>query len=417
MISRVKGTQDFLDLTLLNFLLARVKEHVSTYNFHEIQTPIIEHTELFVRSLGEYTDVVHKEMFTIATRDEQEQVCLRPEATAAIVRAFVENGIQQTPWKVFTYGPMFRYERPQKGRFRQFHHLSFEVIGSASLAQDVLLLLMLDRLFHEVLGLSDYALLINYLGCAHDRIEYEKAVRAFLTPDKMNAICSTCQVRVHKNLLRIFDCKNPTCQALYVDAPTTVEVLCEPCKNDWHHLTTWLSLLSISYAHQPKLVRGLDYYSKTVFEFVSTNLGSQNAFCAGGRYDQLVRQVGNKEDKACVGAAIGVERLLLLLEAMQNKLVLPQPAALYVVIPLAQEQVPLALLIADELLAHAYTVEVLVEGDSVKNMMKKANKLGAQYAIIIGEDEQQKHEVTLKHMVTGESRSVAQSALVDVLKG
>lgn len=416
MISRVKGTQDFLDLTLLNFLLARVKEHVSTYNFHEIQTPIIEHTELFVRSLGEYTDVVHKEMFTIAMRDEQEQVCLRPEATAAIVRAFVENGVQQTPWKVFTYGPMFRYERPQKGRFRQFHHLDFEVIGSASVAQDALLLLMLDRLFHEVLGLSDYALLVNYLGCGSDRIEYEKAVRAFLTPDKLHAMCPTCQVRVQKNLLRIFDCKNPTCQALYADAPTTVEVLCEPCKHDWQQLTTWLSLLSISYVHQPKLVRGLDYYSKTVFEFVSTSLGAQNAFCAGGRYDQLVRQVGHKEDKACVGAAIGVERLLLLLEAMQDKLALPQPAALYVVIPLAQEQVPLALLIADELLAHAYTVEVLVEGDSVKNMMKKANKLGAQYAIIIGEDEQQKHEVTLKHMMTGQSRTVAQSALVATLK-
>lgn len=416
MISRVKGTQDFLNSRLLNFFISRVKEHVLKYNYHEIQTPIIEHTDLFIRSLGQYTDVVNKEMFTVAMRDEKERVCLRPEVTASIVRAFIENGVQQTPWKVFTYGPCFRYERPQKGRFRQFHQISFEVIGSSGIAQDVLLLLMLDRLFHEVLMLSDYALLINFLGCSSDRVVYEKTVHTFLTPDIVERMCETCKQRMHKNLLRIFDCKNPICQSLYVLAPKTTDLLCQPCTTEWNDLKNWLSLLSVSYVCQPRLVRGLDYYSKTVFEFVSNSLGAQDSFCAGGRYDQLVAQIGEKEDKACVGAALGVERLLLMLEKIQDRLPLPQESALYVIVPIAQEQVPLSLMIADELIAHGHTVEVCVDGDSIKNMMKKANKLGAQYAIIIGEDEQQKNEVTLKNMMTGESRSIAQSALVAALQ-
>jgi len=330
MISRVKGTQDFLDLTLLNFVLTCVRAHASRHHYTEIATPLIEPTELFTRSLGEFTDVVSKEMFTVAMRDENEHVCLRPEATASTVRAFVENGVQQAPWKVFTFGPMFRYERPQKGRFRQFHQISFELIGAATVAQDVHLITMLDRLFHEVLTINDYALLINYLGCSADRKQYEHAVRAFLTPAIMSKICATCTDRTHKNLLRIFDCKNPACQELYAKAPCTTDVLCSCCALEWQQLQDWLTMLSVSYVHQPRLVRGLDYYSKTVFEFVSNALGAQNAFCAGGRYDQLVRQIGGKQDEPSVGAAIGVERLMLILETIKDRLPLPQQAALHV---------------------------------------------------------------------------------------
>jgi len=234
MFSRVKGTQDFLDLTLVNFLLTRVREHLHTYHFTEIATPILEPTELFIRSLGEQTDVVSKEMFLIAPHSEEsESICLRPEATAPIVRAFVENGIQRIPWKVFLCGPMFRYERPQKGRYRQFHQISIEIIGSSSIAQDVHFITMLDRLFHETLQMNDYALLINFLGCQDDRKRYEHELRAFLHKQPAGQLCSQCMEREKKNILRIFDCKNPHCQELYVKAPHTTDVLCAACAQEW----------------------------------------------------------------------------------------------------------------------------------------------------------------------------------------
>ncbi len=416
MITRVKGTQDFLDLTLFNFLLATVKVHVSTYDYTQIETPLLEQTHLFTRSLGEYTDVVKKEMFSVMMRDEQDQVCLRPEATASIVRAFVENGVQQTPWKVFTYGPMFRYERPQKGRFRQFHQVSFEVIGSASVAQDVELIVMLDRLFHERLLLADVALQINYLGCQADRVAYEDAVRAFLTPDKLEKVCATCSERVQKNLLRIFDCKTPTCQELYATAPCTAGSLCVTCSKEWQQLQEWLEMLSVSYVYKPRLVRGLDYYSKTVFEFVSGGLGAQNAFCAGGRYDQLVKQVGGKQDEPSVGAALGIERVLLLLDGIRDRLPLPAKPALHVVMPMSEAQIPLALMVSDELVAHGLTTHLMTEGGSLKAMMRRANRMSAAYALIIGEDEQQANQVMLKDMNSGTEQRVAQSALIEALK-
>jgi histidyl-tRNA synthetase len=416
MITRVKGTQDFLDVTLLNFVLASIRSHVNKYHYTEIQTPLLEHTQLFTRSLGEQTDVVTKEMFSVEMRDKNEHVCLRPEATASIVRAFVENGIQQTPWKVFTYGPMFRYERPQKGRFRQFHQISFEVIGATGVAHDVDLIVMLDRLFHEVLMISDSALLINYLGCQADRLLYEQAVRTFLTPDRMAQLCSTCHDRVHKNLLRIFDCKNPTCQEIYATAPCTTDTLCNVCEQEWQQLQEWLEQLSVSYKHQPRLVRGLDYYSKTVFEFVSGALGAQNAFCAGGRYDQLVKQVGGKHDEPSVGAALGIERILLMLEPLKDRLPLPKPAALHILMPMGQPQIPVALILADELRADGYVTQVFADDSSLKSMMRHANKMNAAYALIIGDEEQQANEVMLKNMTTGNEQRVAQSAIVEFLQ-
>ncbi|MFI5333516.1 MAG: histidine--tRNA ligase, partial [Candidatus Babeliales bacterium] len=289
MISRVKGTQDFLDLSLFNAIVDQCKRQAAVYGFTEIATPILEHTELFKRSLGLHTDVVNKEMFIIQTsseNDESESICLRPEATASIVRAFVENHVQQTPWKVFTYGPMFRHERPQKGRYRQFHQISLEIIGSAAVAQDVQLIKMLDRFFSEKLLCSNYALHINYLGCAQDRAAYTATLKKFLD-SVSNYLCPLCTERKEKNILRIFDCKNPNCQQVYTKAPHITDALCTACATEWHQLQEQLSLLSVSYHHNPTLVRGLDYYSKTVFEFVSGNLGAQNAFCAGGRYDQL----------------------------------------------------------------------------------------------------------------------------------
>jgi histidyl-tRNA synthetase len=281
--------------------------------------------------------------------------------------------------------------------------------------QDVELLTMLDRLFHERFSINNYALLINFLGCANDRAVFEKRLKEFL--DTTPGICELCMQRKEKNVLRVFDCKTPDCQAIYQNAPHTTDSLCELCGLEWQELQQQLQLMSVSFAHKPTLVRGLDYYNKTVFEFVSDQLGSQNAFCAGGRYDQLVAQIGNGQDQPSLGAALGIERLMLILELYKDKISLPQLPALHVIIPLSPAQNPLALLLADELYAQDLTTQVLLEGGSLKSMMRKANKMGAKYCLLLGEDEQQKREVTIKNMVTGEEVRVPQIKMIETVRG
>ncbi|MFC1842209.1 histidine--tRNA ligase [Candidatus Dependentiae bacterium] len=415
MFRKIKGTQDFLDLTLFNFIVDQGKKHLALYNFTEIATPIIEPLDMYKRSTGETTEVVTKQMFKIASHKGDEEICLRPEATPSVIRTFIENSVQNTPWKVFTWGPMFRYERPQKGRYRQFHQFNMEVVGSNSVSQDAQFLKMLDRFFHEKLNLSNYALLINYLGCFEDRKVFHKLLDGFLE-DVKDSICAECKVRKEKNILRVFDCKNPSCQEIYKDAPYITDNLCKECSREWETLKEELSLLSVSFVVSKKLVRGLDYYSKTVFEFVSQNLGAQSAFCAGGRYNQLVSQLGGKVDQPSIGAAIGIGRLLLLLQDIKETLVLPQKPALHLILPVEQKQQALALLLADNLQNAELCADVLLEGGSIKSMMRKANKMGAKYALILGPDEQQEKSVTVKNMMTGDSQKVLQVDLVKHLK-
>jgi histidyl-tRNA synthetase len=418
MIRRVKGTQDFLDLTLFNFIIDKLSHHVALYHFSPIATPIIEHLELFKRSLGEQTDAVSKEMFIIAKRGEatqEDEICLRPEITASIARAFVENGIQTTPWKVFTWGPCFRYERPQKGRYRQFHQVSVEVIGSAATSQDAELIMMFDRFFHEVLHINSYALQINFLGCPSDRAIFKTKLLTFLTTIA-SSLCAACLERKDKNIMRIFDCKNESCQQLYNDAPHIVDSLCASCNQEWKQLQLQLQLLAVSYVCKPTLVRGLDYYNKTVFEFVSNQLGAQNTFCGGGRYDQLVKELGASQDQPSIGAALGIERLMLMLEPYKEKLPIAQKPALHIIIPMGNAEQTLALILADTLRAAQLCVEILLEGDSMKSMMRKAHKGGATYAIILGSDELATKTVTVKNMVTGQEAKMPQIELAAWLK-
>lgn len=420
MINRVKGTQDILDLALFNDVCNKAKKQFEIYNFTEISTPILEPLELYVRSLGEETDVVKKEMYLVKSDNKdsessEETICLRPEETASTVRAFVENNVINVPWKVFSIGPMFRHERPQKGRLRQFNQINIEVIGSKAIEQDVQLIKMLDRLFFETYAIENYALLINFLGCREDRKKFKLVLDKFLE-SKLDIICPTCVIRKEKNIMRVFDCKGPNCSALYQEAPAIVDHLCPECKVEWQSLLDNLEHLSVSYSIKKSLVRGLDYYSKTVFEFVSTSLGAQNAFCGGGRYDQLALEIGAKEDQPSIGSAIGIERLLLILENEKNKLIIPQKLPLYIIMPMTKEQYPLALLLADELQAHKLCTDILLEGDSVKSMMRKANKMGAKFVIIIGEEEQKNRIVTLKNMITGSEEKIEQAKLVGYLK-
>ncbi len=418
MIPRVKGTQDFIDCTLFNFIIDSIKKHLSLYRFTEIKTPILESVDLFVRSLGTHTDVVSKEMFLIESRQEssEDRICLRPEGTAPIVRAFNEHHIQTVPWKVFAWGPMFRYERPQKGRFRQFHQVTMEIIGAGSVGEDVQFITMLDRFFHEALKINNYALVLNFLGCSSDREKYLIILKKFMDkPEIVEHICDQCKERKNHNIMRIFDCKNIQCQELYKTAPHIADNLCAECAQEWQDLQNQLLLLSVSYAYKPTLVRGLDYYNKTVFEFVSKDLGAQDTFCGGGRYNQLVKELGNKQDYPAIGAAFGMERLMLLLEPLREQLHIPHAPALHMIIPMTPAQHTLALLLADELRAHNICTDIILEG-SMKSMMRKASSLGAAFALIIGETEQQNHTVMIKNMTTGTEESVAQIDVVNYLR-
>lgn len=413
MITKVKGTQDFIDLQLFNFIIDRAQKQCHEYNFSHIATPILEPTQLFKRSLGLETDVVTKEMYTFET-STGESICLRPEATASTVRAFIENGIQVTPWKVYSWGPMFRHERPQKGRYRQFHQFNIEVIGSSALAEDAQFIKMLDQLFSESLMLEEYALKINFLGTPEDRKAYTQKLDDYLETIK-DKLCKTCLVRKEKNILRVFDCKNEDCKSEMAQAPKLVDSLSSESQEEWKQLQSQLELLSVSFTVDPTLVRGLDYYSKTVFEFASPDLGAQNAFCAGGRYNNLVTALGGKNDQPSIGASIGIERLSLMLETIKDKLPLPQPAPLTIIIPLSDRQEGLALLVSQKLHNAQITNDVLLEG-SVKSMMRKANKMGASNVILLGDEEQEKHIATVKNMVNGTEQQVALTELAQTLK-
>lgn len=412
MIQNIKGTHDIIDTRLYTFIIEQTSKWLSRYNFSPIMTPILEPTELFKRSLGLQTDVVSKEMYTLNA--DEGAICLRPEATASTVRAFINNGIQTTPWKVFTWGPMFRHERPQKGRLRQFHQFNMEIIGAESIAYDAQFIALLDGLFTKQFTIDTYALQINFLGTREDRAAHKQALLKFLEKN-IAGICATCQQRMQHNTLRIFDCKNPTCQELYQQAPLLLDFLSPASQEEWQELQKYLGLLGISYTIQPRLVRGLDYYNKTVFEFSSMLLGAQSAFCGGGRYDHLVQELGGKIDQPSIGAAIGIERLMLLLQE-NAALQLPEAPAITCIIPLSPQQNDSALLLAQTLTQQGITCDTLLDDTSVKSKLRKANNIGATYALLLGEQEQQMHTVTIKHMMTGNEEVVPQPQAAQILE-
>lgn len=424
MFQKVKGTADnFFEMAYWNGVIKKIMTHLKRYNFQEIEIPLIEHTELFERGLGVETDVISKQMFLIANKSGDDQgngttlypICLRPEATAGTMRAFLEhqNDIK-LPCRVFCYGPMFRYERPQKGRLREFHQMNLEIIGASSILQDAHLIKMLQVLFMEVLDIQDFVLKINFLGQPQDRALYSQSLIATLTPLK-DQLCEVCAVRLEKNPLRILDCKSQTCQELAKQAPKLKEFFSEETKQEFQLLLDTLQELAVTFIIDDQLVRGLDYYNKTVFEFVSVNLGAQNTFCGGGRYDGLAQQLGSKTEIPALGCAIGIERLLMILENKKDKFSEPF-AALTCIIPMDQAQNKLALHLADHLASQGLTVEILVEDQKIKNKMKKASDLKATYALIIGEEEQKNNSVMVKNMITGSQEMVLQNQIVNYLK-
>ena len=408
MINKIRGTQDFLETTTYQYLIDTIQHQLNLYDYKFIMTPILESVELFQRSLGETTDVVSKEMYLAYNPQASEKACLRPEGTAGIVRAFIENGVQSLPWKVFTYGPMFRYERPQKGRFRQFHQVSIENIGAGSISYDIELISMLYNLFVHNLGIADTRLLLNYLGTLDDRAAHRDALVDFLLKNEKD-ICDTCKERLAKNPLRVFDCKSESCQKIYQNAPLVTDYLSESSQAEWSAIKDGLTKLNVSFTEDPKLVRGLDYYNKTVFEFVSPRLGAQSTFCGGGRYDGLVGQFNPGHGQPALGAGLGIERLLMLVTPEDTK------EKLCAILPLSPAQHLLALILAQKLRDSGLKTDVFLDVASVKSMMRKADKVGAKWAILIGDDEQATETVTLKNLVTGESLRVNQQEALNIL--
>jgi histidyl-tRNA synthetase len=420
MIKSPRGTRDLLppDTALWNFVEAAVRDVFRAYNFHEIRTPIFESTELFARGVGEETDIVSKEMFTWEDRgraqsDKGQSLTLRPENTAGIVRAYIEHKLWERGLnKFFSIGPMFRRERPQKGRYRQFYQIDAEVIGapasgSQSPARDAEILELLATLLDRV-GIANWTLELNSVGCPADRATFNEALRKALAPvvDKM---CADCQRRVVTNPLRVFDCKVPEDQPIIATLPTISQFLDEACRAHYEEVKSILNAVEIPYVENPRLVRGLDYYTRTAFEFTHGALGAQNAILGGGRYDGLSEALGGPPAPG-IGFAIGEDRLVLsLMETTSAGSVSPKPDVY--VAPLGTGMNREAARVARELRRHDLIVDLGDESFRLKKSFEIADKMGARYILIVGENEVAANAFALKHLASGEQVTVPRAEL------
>ena len=404
-----KGTKDILpnDMPVWHFMEEKAKEVFTKYGAKEIRTPIFEATELFARGVGDTTDIVNKEMYTF--EKSERSLTLRPENTAGVVRSFIENGMHRlsAPVKLWYKGPMFRYERPQAGRQRQFHQVGIEVFGIKQATADAEVILMAVN-YLKSLGLQDLSVEINSLGCPQCREVFKTKLKEVLKP-YLSELCPDCQARYEKNPLRLLDCKVEDCKKIYekseVQAIIQSDFICEDCAEHFHELQKYLNELNINYSINKLLVRGLDYYNRTVFEIKSNNLGSQNAVCGGGRYDSLVKNLGG-EDTPAVGFAMGMERLAALIGDKQECKILG-----FVVSSNSLE----ALKLAEELRQKGITVEFDLANKKFVKQLEKAAKV-AKYALILGEDEISTKQITVKNLETSEQVTVARSEVLNYLK-
>ncbi len=412
MFKRITGTKDILPQEIAQWqnIEAIARNIFSLYNYQEIRPPVIEEALLFNRSLGQASEIVHKQMFLI--KREKEVYALRPEGTASVVRAYIENNLDKTAsfQKFYYIGPMFRAERPQKGRLRQFHHIGCEAIGCLEANLDVEIISLADNLLKSF-SLSDYKVKINSLGCPKDKKTLAQNLHKGLK-DKLAKLCVECHRRFKNNPLRILDCKNERCQEVIRKLDVRNAYLCPECKTHFTKVRQGLDSLKVNYEIVPNLVRGLDYYTRTVFEITHPNLGSQDALGAGGRYDNLVSELGGTEVGA-MGFALGIERLLLVTKSPSHQVT---SRRLVYLISLGEQARKQGLKLLDNLRKNGVTCDTDYENKSLKAAMRKANDLGAKYVLMIGEDELKKNAVTLKDMSSGEQREVGQDSLIIELK-
>jgi len=414
-IRAVKGTRDILPPAsrVWNHVEDVARRVMQSYHYSEIRTPIFEETSLFARGVGEETDIVSKEMYTFEDRDGA-SLTLRPENTAGVIRSFIEHRLDQVPGlqKLYYMGPMFRRERPQKGRYRQFSQIGAEVIGSESPAVDAEVIEMVIEILTRC-GLDGFHLLLNSVGCKECRARYVAELRERLA-GVANRLCHDCQRRVQTNPLRVLDCKIPEDQPIIDALPSILDFLCEPCGIHFAAVRAYLDDRGIQYEVKPRLVRGLDYYMRTTFEVVHGALGAQNSVLGGGRYDGLAQSLGSKAPAPGIGFSIGEDRLVMSVEEAhpdRNK----DTVDLFIA-PMGGNALRHSTVLARELRRNGVCVEIAFEG-KLKRALELANKTGARYALIVGDNEIQSGAYALKNMATGEQENVSRERLTEVLYG
>lgn len=413
MTNAPKGTKDLMpkETALFRYLENEFLKVASSYGYNEIMTPVIEHTELFSRGVGSGTDIVQKEMYTFKDLGGR-SISLRPEGTAGVARAYVQSGdlSKAKPVKYSYVSSCFRYEKPQSGRQRMFHQLGIECFGSKEVQADAEVIMLASDFLNNI-GLKEITLKINSIGCNKCREKYKEALVKYYESVSEN-LCETCKIRLNTNPMRLLDCKEDECTKYSSDAPSILDFLCSECANDFSKLQELLTDAGIQYEVDPRIVRGLDYYNKTAFEFIHENIGAKATVCGGGRYDNLINTLAGIKEPG-IGFGIGLERLMLAINSENiNKSISTSPE--YVIIP-AGENVPHEKIyaIAKMLRNSGKTVVVDIMNRNFKSLIKYANKINAKYALILGEDELKNEAVTVKNMASGDQRTVKISELVN----
>lgn len=409
-----KGTKDMMpdQAYKWHYLEKKFAEICEKYGFMEIRTPVFEHTELFKRGVGDTTDIVQKEMYTFNDLGNR-SITLRPEGTSPVVRAYVEHkefaGIQ--PNKYYYNIPCFRYEKPQSGRLREFHQFGVETFGSSDMMADAEII-AIGYEFIKEMGITDVELRINSVGCPECRKKHREALRDFLAP-KYDELCDTCKGRFDTNPMRILDCKSPIDQELVKGAPMMLDFLCDDCREAFEDLKKNLEAMGIEYVVDPKIVRGLDYYTKTAFEFVTTKIGAQGTVCGGGRYDGLVEEIGGPSTPG-VGWGMGKERILMTMEACGSKIEEPVGADVFIAF-MGERGKAAGLRLMSELRSKGLKVQMDVMGRNLKNQFKHANRVNAKKTVVIGDNELDKNKLTIKDMATAEQVEVPFDKIADEL--
>ena len=410
MINIPKGTKDCLpkDSYKWQYVEKTARDVAESFGIKEIRTPTFEHTEVFLRGIGDTTDVVNKEMYTFNDKGNR-SITLKPEGTAGVARSFVENGFVSAtmPLKLYYITPCFRYERPQAGRLREFHQFGIEMFGAESASIDAEVIL-LAKAFLDKVGVTGLKLYINSIGCKTCRQEFNNALKEYLRAN-IDDMCYNCKDRYERNPLRILDCKEEKCKEICQGAPKIIDYLCDDCKKHFEDLQNYLTLAGVEFAINENIVRGLDYYTKTVFEFVSENIGSQGTVCGGGRYDGLISEFGGNQVPG-VGFGLGIERLLMILENLGVEIKEPKPTVYFAT--MGVEEYETAFVLANVLRRNGVSVEIDHMKKSLKAQFKYADKIGAKFVVVIGSEELATGEVNVKNMADGSSVKVAVSDIV-----
>ena len=400
-----RGTNDVLpeESSKWRFIENKLISTAELFGFKEIRVPVFEHTEVFVKNVGDTTDVVQKEMYTFTDKGDR-SITLRPEFTAGVIRSVVEHSLTSAalPVKVCYHGGCYRYEKPQAGRLREFHQFGAECVGAATPAADAEIIALASQLLSDI-GINKISLEINSIGCPVCRANYHRALKEYFETRKCD-LCATCVDRLDRNPMRILDCKSPICSDIAKDAPTVIDYLCEECREHFDGVKAHLDAMGIPYKVNPQIVRGLDYYTRTVFEFISGDIGAQATVCGGGRYDGLLEQMGGQPQPA-LGFAMGIERLLMVLESQNAQLPEPTTCDLYIA-PMGDTALMKASVLSANLRREGFMVVTDIVGRGLKAQMRYANKIGAAFTIVLGDSELESGKVVLKCMESGEGREI-----------